>query len=193
MGQLFPLEFADLSTDARVLELDDIDQLVRSYRLRVFRYALLSLKDRDLAETVTQDCFLKAFNTRKQYRGECAVYTWLIKIAQNLICDHTRTRRFQFWKEASGSSVDLGLLGNQLVAQQQSAESNLLARERLRKVWTAVEELSARQKTVFLLRFVEEMDVLEIAHATGMKEGTVKVHLHRALGKIRAELGETRA
>ncbi len=193
MEQTVPLEIVNLPADARALELDDVDQLVRVYRIRIFRYAFMSLKDRDLAETVTQDCFLKAFSTRNQYRGECSVYTWLIKIASNLICDHTRTRRFQFWKHASSSAVDLSLLENQLVAQQQSAESSLLAREKLRQVWTVVDQLSARQKSVFLLRFVEEMDVLEIAHATGMKEGTVKVHLHRALGKIRAELGEARA
>ena len=190
MEQAFPLEIMNSHAGARALELDDVDQLVRAYKTRVFRYALLSLKDRDLAETVTQDCFLKAFNTRTQYRGECSVYTWLIKIAFNLICDHTRTRRFQFWKHASTSFVDLSLLENQLVAQQQSAESSLLAREKLRQVWAVVERLSARQQSVFLLRFVEEMDVLEIAHATGMKAGTVKIHLHRALGKIRAEFGE---
>jgi RNA polymerase sigma-70 factor (ECF subfamily) len=193
MEQAFPLEIINSHADARALELDDVDELVRAYRTRVFRYALLSLKDRDLAETVTQDCFLKAFNTRNQYRGECSVYTWLIKIAFNLICDHTRTRRFQFWKHASTSSVDLSLLENHLAAQQQSAESSLLAREKLRQVWAVVEQLSARQQSVFLLRFVEEMDVLEIAQATGMKAGTVKIHLHRALGKIRAELRETRA
>jgi RNA polymerase sigma-70 factor (ECF subfamily) len=193
MDQVFPLEIVNLSADARVLELHDVDQLVRAYRSRVFRYALLSLKDRDLAETVTQDCFLKAFNTRSQYRGECSVYTWLIKIASNLICDHTRTRHFQFWKHAGASSVDLSLLENQLVAQQQSPEGNLLAREKLRKVWAVVERLSARQRSIFLLRFVEEMEVAEIAQATGIKAGTVKIHLHRALGKIRAELGETRA
>jgi len=193
MEQAFPLEIINSRADARVLELDDVGELVRVYRTRVFRYALLSLKDRDLAETVTQDCFLKAFNTRNQYRGECSVYTWLIKIAFNLICDHTRTRRFQFWKHASTSFVDLSLLENQLAAQQQSAETSVLAREKLSQVWAVVEQLSARQKSVFLLRFVEEMNVLEIAHATGMKAGTVKIHLHRALGKIRAELGESRA
>lgn len=193
MEQAFPLEIINSRADARILELDDVGQLVRAYRARVFRYALLSLKDRDLAETVTQDCFLKAFNTRNQYRGECSVYTWLIKIAFNLICDHTRTRRFQFWKHASTSFVDLSLLENQLVARQQSAETTVLAREKLGQVWAVAEQLSARQKSVFLLRFVEEMDVSEIAHATGMKAGTVKIHLHRALGKIRAVLGETRA
>jgi RNA polymerase sigma-70 factor (ECF subfamily) len=56
-------------------------------------------------------------------------------------------------------------------------------------VWTAAELLSARQRTVFLLRFVEDMDILEIAASTGMKEGTVKKHLFRALQSLRLKMG----
>jgi RNA polymerase sigma-70 factor (ECF subfamily) len=52
-----------------------------------------------------------------------------------------------------------------------------------------VERLSARQKTVFLLRYVEEMEIQEIARATGLSDGTVKAHLSRALGRVRAEMG----
>ena len=52
--------------------------------------------------------------------------------------------------------------------------------------------LSERQRTVFLLRYVEEQELSEIAQATGLSEGTVKAHLSRALGKVRAELGGKR-
>jgi DNA-directed RNA polymerase specialized sigma24 family protein len=55
-------------------------------------------------------------------------------------------------------------------------------------VWSAARSLTERQRTVFLLRFVEDMDLLEIAAVTGMKEGTVKAHLFRALNAVRAEL-----
>jgi RNA polymerase sigma-70 factor (ECF subfamily) len=56
-------------------------------------------------------------------------------------------------------------------------------------VWKAVEGLSERQRTVFLLRFVEEMEIAEIGRATSLSEGTVKAHLSRALGRVRGELG----
>ncbi|MCX6620504.1 MAG: sigma-70 family RNA polymerase sigma factor, partial [Acidobacteria bacterium] len=56
-------------------------------------------------------------------------------------------------------------------------------------VWDASEKLPERQRTVFLLRFVEDLDLLEIAAATGMKEGTVKTHLFRALRAVRERLG----
>ena len=64
----------------------------------------------------------------------------------------------------------------------------MLAKERLASVWNAMTRLSERQRTVFLLRFVEEMDLLEIAEITGMKESTVKTHLFRALQSMRVEL-----
>ena len=55
-----------------------------------------------------------------------------------------------------------------------------------------VAHLSERQRTVFLLRYVEELELSEIAQATGLSEGTVKAHLSRALSKVRAEVGSRR-
>jgi RNA polymerase sigma-70 factor (ECF subfamily) len=68
----------------------------------------------------------------------------------------------------------------------------MLAREQVEHVWSAVERLSERQRTVFLLRYVEELELKEIAQATGLGEGTVKAHLSRALGRVRTELGSKR-
>ena len=68
----------------------------------------------------------------------------------------------------------------------------MLAKERVRQVGKAVEKLSERQRTIFLLRYVEEMELSEIARATGINEGTVKAHLSRALVRVRAELGGRR-
>ena len=62
--------------------------------------------------------------------------------------------------------------------------------ERMAAIWTAADRLPEKQRTVFLLRFVEDMDLLEIVAATGMKEGTVKTHLFRALRTVRERLGE---
>ena len=68
------------------------------------------------------------------------------------------------------------------------AEQRLLAKEQVARVWKVVNTLSGRQKTVFLLRYVEDQELGEIARVTGLSEGTVKAHLSRALSKVRAEL-----
>ena len=175
--------------DAMVSDLEDIDELVRVHRSSVLRHTWWLLKDMDLAETVTQDCFLRAFKARAFYRGQCSVRTWLLAIATNLVRDRTRTRRFRFWKQVSTTAVDASTMENRLACRQQTAETDLLMHETLRHLWAAVDGLSRRQRNVFLLRFVEEMQVSEIAETTGLNLNTVKSHLYRALSRIRAELG----
>jgi RNA polymerase sigma-70 factor (ECF subfamily) len=88
--------------------------------------------------------------------------------------------------------VDLDEASEWLPSGERSVEQQLLARERVGQVWKTVEELSERQRTVFLLRYVEEQELREIARATGLSEGTVKAHLSRAVAKVRAELGGKR-
>jgi RNA polymerase sigma-70 factor (ECF subfamily) len=84
----------------------------------------------------------------------------------------------------------LDVAGHSIADRSRSPETQVLLNERVAAIWTAAERLPAKQRTVFLLRFVEDMDLLEIAAATGMKEGTVKSHLFRALRTVRERLGE---
>jgi RNA polymerase sigma-70 factor (ECF subfamily) len=180
--------------DARVnllSELDDIDSLVRLYRPRVLRYVTFSMGDPDLAETIVQDCFLKAWKGRDSFRGDCAVSTWLFSIANNLIRDTLRTKKFQFWRKARATAVDVSEMASFLPSGQSSPETRMLARERAAQVAAAVEELSTKQRRVFLLRFTEELDLAEIAAVTNMPVNTVKTHLHRAVSTIRGKLGAT--
>jgi RNA polymerase sigma-70 factor (ECF subfamily) len=178
--------------DRMIAELDDIDTLCATYRSRIYRYALLSLRDPDLAENVTQDCFLRAYRARDEFRGDCSVATWLTRIATNLIRDCTRSRKFQFWKMANTSAVDVSAMADRIAAPATSLESSLVAREELARVWDAVATLPGKQRTVFLLRFVEEMELPEIATAMGLHVGTVKSHLHRGLAAVRKAMEKTK-
>src|SRR5947209_326876 len=164
--------------------------IVANHRPQVFRFLLASTRDLDLAETLTQECFLKAHRNWSSFRGESSVLTWLMRIAINLQKDHWRNRRLQFWRLTRSNAVDADEAGDWLPSGESSPERQLLAREQVKQVWQAVEGLSQRQRTVFLLRYVEEMEIAEIGRATGLSEGTVKAHLSRALGRVRRQLGE---
>ena len=170
----------------------EFSSVVASHRSQIFRFLLASTRDVDLAETLTQECFLKAHRNWSNFRGDSSAMTWLMRIAINLQKDHWRNRRMQFWRQTRTNSVDLDEASEWLPSGESSQEQNLLARERVGQVWTAVEGLSERQRTVFLLRYVEELELAEIAQTTGLSEGTVKAHLSRALGRVRAELGGKR-
>jgi len=174
---------------AEEIAAQDFARVVEKHRPQIFRFLLSSTRDIDLAETLTQDCFLKAHRNWGYFRGESSAMTWLMRIAINLQKDHWRNRRMQFWRHTQTNSVDMEDAGEWLPSGESSAEKQLLAREQVSHVWTAVKGLSERQRTVFLLRYVEEQELSEIARATGLSEGTVKAHLSRAVGKVRTELG----
>jgi RNA polymerase sigma-70 factor (ECF subfamily) len=175
-----------MQTDAveRAAEVMDFDAVAREYGPRVFRFALASLRDRDAAETVTQDCLLKAHRAWSQFRGEASVQTWLMRIAVNLVRDVARSRRFQFWKRAE---VDVAAVW--IRDRGASPEDQAAARERIAAVWEVVNGLSERQRTVFLLHFMEGMAPAEIEAATGITRAAIKVHLFRAVHAVRQKLG----
>ena len=177
------------SMDNPLTEIEDFDAVVRAYWPRVFRFALVSLRDRDAAETIAQDCFVKAFRARNRFRGDSSVNTWLMTIAVNLVRDYSRNRRLQFWKKVA--AIDASDMGRWLQDRDLSPEAKALLNEQLDAVWDITTELSERQRTVFLLRFVEDLDLLEIVQATGLSEGAVKVHLFRALHAVRERIGRS--
>jgi RNA polymerase sigma-70 factor (ECF subfamily) len=178
-------EFAGREMEAASQEFSSV---VQAHRPQIFRFLLASTRDVDLAETLTQECFLKAHRNWDRFRGDSSAMTWLMRIAINLEKDHWRNRRVQFWRRTQTNSVGLDEASEWLPSGERSVEQQLLAREQVAQVWKAVEGLSARQRTVFLLRYVEDRELSEIALATGLSEGTVKAHLSRALVKVRAEL-----
>jgi RNA polymerase sigma-70 factor (ECF subfamily) len=168
---------------------EDFAAIVIACRPKVFRYALASLRDRDAAETVAQDCFIRAHHGWGSFRRDCSVETWVMQIAVNLVRDHLRNRKIRFWKRVQLTAVPVEAIGGFISDGAGSAESQVLLKERVEAVWEAAGNLPEKQRTVFLLRFVEDMELLEIAAATGMKEGTVKTHLFRALKAVRERLG----
>ncbi len=183
---------------ARTLTAEDFDELVRRNHKRIFRLLMSLLRDEDAADTLTQECFLKAYKSRESFRGESSVDTWLFRIAVNLARDFQRNRRQGFWKRLFSDTreqeegEDISVLDN-VADRRSTAEAQLLAREEVATVWTAVAKLSPHQREVFVLRFGEEMPLDDIAETLDMQLGTVKSHLSRALSAVRTRLEEHRS
>jgi RNA polymerase sigma-70 factor, ECF subfamily len=151
------------------------------------------LRDPEEADNLTQECFLRAYQNLSSFRGESSLETWLLRIAANLVRDHVRSRKASFWKRLLGLDGD----GDDGAAQhvpsgQASPEQLLLAREDVRAVWEVASQLSQQQRAVFVLRFVEEMELNEIASVLGLQVGSVKTHLFRAVQAVRTKLRDLR-
>ncbi len=169
---------------------DDFDALVREQQRRIYRILLMLVRDTDAAESLTQECFLRAYAKRDAFRGEASVETWLVRIALNLARDHARSRRLAFWRLLGREGRSDAAVALHLSDPTPLPDRRLIARERLAAVWAQVNRLPRRQRTCFLLRFVEEMPLERIAQAMELEVGTVKSHLARALGTVRRHLKE---
>ena len=176
---------------------DEFDALVLNYQQRIYRVLWAVLRDHDAAESLTQECFLRAYKKRHSYRAEAGVYTWLVRIALNLAADHRRNRRAGFWKRlfvhsASGNTMATGPEPSEEIDRvadsHTGAEQALIASEEVAIMWRAVAALPPRQCSVFVLRFVEEMKLQEIGQALGLSLASVKTHLHRATMAVRQHL-----
>ena len=167
----------------------DFNLLVRQHQRRIYRVLLGLVRDPDLADNLTQDCFVRAFEKRDSFRGESSVSTWLISIAINLARDQGRNRRASFWRRLFALPVEETAAALASAADSgASPERSLMARQELGRVWEIVDELPARQREVFLLRFAEELPLDKIALALGTETGTVKAHLFRAVGTVRKQM-----
>jgi len=173
-----------------VAEIQDFDRVMQLYWPRVLRFVMASVRDRDIAETLTQDCFWNAYRYRNSFRGDSSLNTWLMQIALNGVRKYVRNRRLQFWRQLQHSAVDSSSIGNWLSDGKISPEARTLVDEQVRSVWNATENLSERQRTVFLLRFMEDMNICEIAETTGLTENAVNVHLFRAVRNVRKSVEE---
>jgi RNA polymerase sigma-70 factor (ECF subfamily) len=107
-------------------------------------------------------------------------------IAVNVVRDFARNRRLQFWRRVP--SIDPVTVENWLADSGRSPEANVMLEENVRAIWAAAEKVSPKQRTAFLLRFVEDMELLEIADVMGISESAVKVHLFRAVHAVRKRL-----
>src|ERR1039457_2259318 len=100
------LEQMTMATADEIAALE-FSSVAASHRPQIFRFLLASTRDVDLAETLTQECFLKAHRNWSSFRGDSSAMTWLMRIAINLQKDHWRNRRMQFWRQTQTNSVEL--------------------------------------------------------------------------------------
>ena len=156
---------------------------------RAVRIAFQYLRDAADADEAVQDAFIKVFLHIEQYRSDLPFDVWFTRILVNAALDRLKARaRQQRWISHS-IDEDEGRPVEQVAGSEASNERRMLAKERWGQVTQAVAGLPDRQRLVFTLCHLDEQSPAEISAATGMSQATVRVHLFRALRKLRGVLG----
>jgi RNA polymerase sigma-70 factor (ECF subfamily) len=178
---------AVVNMEVQTIEADNFGWIVQQHQKRIFRILMFLVKDEDTAENLTQECFLRAFRNRDSFRGESSLATWLLRIALNLAYDYRKSRRWIFWRSVTQTDQIESIPVRDTCP---TPERVLLDKELLETVQAAVDRLPERQRTVFLLRYLEDMSLDEIAGVLRLPVGTVKSHLFRAVRSIRRVCGK---
>jgi RNA polymerase sigma-70 factor (ECF subfamily) len=164
---------------------DTFAQLVSRQQRRAIRIAYHYLRDAHDADEAVQDAFLKVFTHITSYREELPFEVWFTRILVNGCLDirKARARRLR-WVLPATPAADHAAPSDP-VATQPGPEARLLSRERAREIAAAVERLPERQRAVFTLCHIAEQTTAEVSRALGLSEATVRVHLFRAVRKLR--------
>lgn len=165
------------------------EKLVERYKEKAYHIAFDFARDRETAKDLSQDAFLKAFTSIKNFDGRSAFYTWFYRILVNVCLDFKRRQ-----KRASVDEFDETLLPRMEPSHEpgnpRSPEQHVLAGQISRKVDAALAALPAKQRAAFILKNHQGLSIREIAAIMETAEGTVKVHLHRAVTALRQSLAE---
>ena len=164
-------------------------ELVERHKRRAYHIAFDFTRDREEAKDLSQEAFLKAFTNLKKFDGRSSFYTWFYRIVVNLCLDYKRRQ-----KRGPASSFDETIESQMEPSHEpvkpRSPDQQVLARQISDRVGAALEALPARQRTAFVLKNHRGLSIKEIAELMDTAEGTVKVHLHRAVTTLRERLAE---
>jgi len=160
-------------------------ELVALQQRRAGRIAYQYLRDVHDADEAVQDAFVKVFAHITRYREDLPFEVWFTRILVNGCLDmqKARSRRLRWVLPAAD-----GIVPAEAVAPQQSPEDRLLTSERGRQIAAAVQQLPERQRIVFTLSQIAEQTTAEVSRTLGLREATVRVHLFRAIRKLRTLL-----
>jgi RNA polymerase sigma-70 factor (ECF subfamily) len=169
--------------------LSGFDAWMLSEQRRVFGLCQRFLRDRDEADSATQDVFLKAYQALRKEDAQTLddPARWLTRIAVNTCLDRLRSHKWQLWRRRP-SPEDESLILRMIRSVRPEAEARYFAVQIMARLERALGRLSGRQRVVFTLRHYEDLSLEEISRILDLDVGTVKAHMFRAVTKLREEL-----
>jgi RNA polymerase sigma-70 factor (ECF subfamily) len=186
---------ADNSAAALAAELDlgssaDFRSIVELYSARLYRLAYRMTANRQDAEDLVQETFLRAYRSRARFQARAGVGTWLHRICTNAALDLLRRHRArpQTALSADGESDPAELLPG----AQPSPERLLLSAEASRRIGTALNHLTPVERAAFVLRHYEQLSIEEIGAALGLRTSATKNTIFRGVRKLRQQLEQAR-
>ncbi|HTC22923.1 MAG TPA: sigma-70 family RNA polymerase sigma factor [Gemmatimonadales bacterium] len=186
----------DIVALARAGEEAAYRELIRRYERPLFSLLYRMVRDRELAEDLAQETFVKALNAIESYRPEFKFSSWIFKIANNAAIDHLRRRELDTLSLEGSPHAEtpeaVEATALQIGDRQESPLDTVEARELGGQIEQAIAQLRPEYRSCILLRHVEGRAYEEIAEILSLPLGTVKTYIHRARNELRQALAHLR-
>ena len=163
-------------------------ELVDRHQTSVFHVVFRLVRDRELANDLVQETFMKAFSSLKTYRSEYRFSTWLYKIAANSSIDHLRKKRIKALSLDSPIKTNDGEIGFEVADYSHHPEREMVRREQAVSIDEAISSLPKKYRQVIVARHREEKSYEEIAAELNVPVGTVKARIFRARELLKKRL-----
>jgi RNA polymerase sigma-70 factor (ECF subfamily) len=176
-------------------EVRAFEVLLTRHRKPVYNFILRFVGDKETAEDLLQEAFMRVIKGAEAYKRQAKFTTWLYTIARNLCVDQTRRRKHR--KHASldapmDAGDDSGTLLDVIPSSEMASDRRSVNKQLHETMQRAIEALSEEQREVFLMREFLDMPFRQIADVVGVPENTVKSRMRYALEKLRLELDDYR-
>ncbi len=180
---------ADIGLVSRTLKGDKeaFRLLVEKYEGKVYALAYEMLRSKEDARDISQESFVKAYLSLKDFRGEGTFYTWLYRIVYNMVLDYKRKIVRRGGQHDELDETTPGQPGSWMGVVEAPHES-LIRREQREHLKRALADMSEEHRAVIVLREVDGLSYDEIAQVTGVSRGTVMSRLHYARKKLQGAL-----
>lgn len=169
----------DRQNENKITDDREFGRLVNKYKERIYLVVLRIVRNSEEAKDLAQEAFVKAYRNRHSFRGESAFYTWVYRIAVNITLNYVNRN-----KDRHAESID----DVTPTAFSQTPTDEMEQSELGDAIASAIDQLPARQRTVFVLRHYEEKSHADIAEILKITEGAVKANYHQAVQKLKAAL-----
>lgn len=164
------------------------DQLIDRYQKDIYRMIYYRIHRQMDAEDLTQDVFVRAFRSISRLREPQRFRSWLYTIAVNRVNDYLRKKRVRSIFKSADEGPEVQPQADDHRENPEALEQ-VLKEDFWRQVGRIAKKLSKMEREVFMLRFMDDLNIAEIAQILKKSESTVKTHLYRALAKFKKEKG----
>ncbi|WP_067836631.1 sigma-70 family RNA polymerase sigma factor [Amphibacillus sediminis] len=158
------------------------DSLYEQYHDDLFQYIFYLVKERQAAEDIVQDVYIKVLKSYQHFRGESSEKTWLFSIARHTTMDYFRKQQRQRNKLASFFNKDQDL--EQLKDRDALPEEIVVLNDQIQQIYRLLDQCTLDQKHVLILRYIQSLSIHETAQILEWSESKVKTTQHRAIKKL---------